>query len=228
MGKTKIDIENAYLRPYYEKYWSSIKDHLKDLSLRTDAIRPYFPKNFSGNILDFGCGSGEILEEIATSNPKAKITGIDVSETALKLAKKRIPNATFKTIVESKKIPIESESIDYILSNDVIEHIYDTEWMFNEFSRTLKKDGLILISTPYCGLIKNLVITLTNFELVYNPLGPHIRFYTRKSLERCLDQIGFRTIRFGTFGRFYPLSKGMFVLAKKRNGGLMRFEEYCV
>lgn len=228
MGKTKTDIKNAYLRPYYEKYWGSIKDHLKDLGLRTDSIRQYFPKNFSGNILDFGCGNGEILEEIAMSNPKANITGVDVSTTALKLAKKRIPSATFKTIIESKKIPIESESIDYILSNDVIEHVYDTEWVFNEFSRTLKKDGLILITTPYCGLIKNLVIPLINFELVYNPLGPHIRFYTRKSLEKCLSQIGFRVIRFGTFGRFYPLSKGMFILAKKENGKFMRFEEYCV
>lgn len=228
MIKPRINIRNAYLRPYYEKYWSSIKDHLKDLNLRTDAIRPFFPRNLTGNILDFGCGSGEILSEITNSNPKAKILGIDISKIATRQAKKRVPSGTFKTIIESKKVPIKSESIEFILANDVIEHVYDTEWLFNEFSRLLKKDGLILISTPYCGLIKNLVIALTNFELVYDPLGPHIRFYTKKSLNKCLDLIGFRTIRFGTFGRFFPLSKGMFVLARKTKGKLMRFEKYCV
>ncbi len=219
---------NTYLRPYYEKYWSSIKDHLKDLHLRTDAIRPFFPKGLSGNILDFGCGSGEILSEIAKLNPEAKIIGVDISTIALGQAKKRILRGIFKQIIESKKMSVESGSIDFILANDVIEHVYDTEWMFNEFSRVLKKSGLILISTPYCGLIKNLVITLINFELVFDPLGPHIRYYTKKSLEDCLKLIGFRTLRFGTFGRFYPLSKGMFILAIKEKGKLMRFEKYCV
>lgn len=228
MVTSRINVNNAYLRPYYEKYWSSIKDHLKDLDLRTDAIRPFFPRNFTGNILDFGCGSGEILSEITKSNPKAKITGVDISKTALKQAEKRVPSGIYKIIIESKKVPIKSESIDFILANDVVEHVYDTEWMFNEFSRMLKKDGLILISTPYCGFIKNLIIALTNFELVYDPLGPHIRFYTKKSLKKCLDLVGFRIVHFGTFGRFYPVSKGMFVLAKKTKGKLMRFQRYCV
>jgi 2-polyprenyl-6-hydroxyphenyl methylase/3-demethylubiquinone-9 3-methyltransferase len=100
--------------------------------------------------------------------------------------------------------------------------------MFNEFSRILKKGGVILISTPYCGFFKNLAIAIINFELVYDPLGPHIRYYTRKSLENCLNLIGFRTLHFGVFGRFFPLSKGMYVLAKKGKNKLMKFEKYCV
>lgn len=218
----------TYLRPYYEKYWSSIKDHLKDLPLRTGAIRPFFPKNLSGTILDFGCGSGEISSEIAMLNPKAKFIGVDISKIALGHAKKRVPTGIFRQIVEGKQVPVETGSVDFILATDVVEHVYDSEWMFNEFSRMLKKGGLILISTPYCGFFKNLVIVLINFELVYDPLGPHIRYYTRKSLETCLSLIGFHTQKFGTFGRFYPLSKGMFVLAKKRKNKLMRFEKYCV
>ena len=221
-------MKNAYLRPYYEKYWSSIKDHLKDLHLRTNAIRQFFPKNTSGHILDFGCGSGEILSEITKKNPKAKIIGVDISKIALRQAKKRVPSGSFKQIVEGKQIPVETGSVDFILAIDVIEHVYDSEWMFNEFSRMLKKGGLILISTPYCGFFKNLAIVIINFELVYDPLGPHIRYYTRKSLENCLDLIGFRTLHFGVFGRFYPLSKGMYVLAKKEKNKLMRYEKYCV
>lgn len=218
-----------YLRPYYEKYWSSIPgDDFKDLNLRTGAIKSLFPQDVEGVILDFGCGRGEVLSEISKTNPKAKIIGVDISKLAIKQARKNAPNAIFKTIVESKIIPIQTGSIDFIIAMDVVEHVYDTEWMFNEFARVLKIGGLVLISTPYCGLLKNLAVTILDFEKVFDPLGPHVRFYTRKSLEMCLKLIGFRVVNFDTFGRFYPFSKGMFVLAKKESKKEMRFEKYVV
>ncbi len=42
------------------------------------------------NVLEIGCGTGLILEEIAKRQPKAKITGMDLTEAMLAIARKRL------------------------------------------------------------------------------------------------------------------------------------------
>lgn len=48
----------------------------------------------------------------------------------------------------SETLPIESNSIDYIICQEGIEHIPNQLNLLEEFNRALKKDGVLLITTP--------------------------------------------------------------------------------
>ena len=168
-------------------------------------------------ILDYGCGKGKILSLISKMNPSAVLYGADISEEAIRVAGKTVPKAKILVIDDEQHVSLPAHSCDFIVSLDVIEHVYDTERMFEEFNRLLTKDGTLLLSTPYHGLIKNLIIALIGFETVFTPTTAHIRFYTRNTLTSIVKRFGFEPKIFGRYGRFYPVNNGMFLLAKKVN-----------
>lgn len=49
-------------------------------------------------------------------------------------------------------IPLESESIDYILCTEVFEHLKDPVLAIKEFSRLLKRGGKLILTAPFCSL----------------------------------------------------------------------------
>lgn len=201
---------------YYEDYWRTLKNkRLGDFYYKWPAIKSLIPMTPKLKILDFGCGTGDILYEIMQLNPNAFYYGTDVSSLALKKACRRFPQTKFLHIEDGGKIPLKNSSIDFICLLDVIEHIYNTKTTIKELHRILKPGGKILITTPYHGFIKNLILISLFFEQYFDPNGAHIRFYSKKSLINQLTDAKFSIIQSGYFGRFFPLSRAMYVLAKK-------------
>lgn len=199
---------------FYERYWKD-KEVLEDFEYKWPKIIHFIPLQKNLNLLDFGCGKGTILQKILQINPDIKVTGVDISRNAIHHTKKLIPKQSFIVIREGEKLPFKNGSFDFITALDVLEHIYDTELIFSELTRVLKPAGKILLTVPYYGLIKNLIIALFAFDFVYTPRTPHIRFYTKKSLLKEIEGARLSVKKFGYYGRFFPLSRGMFCLAEK-------------
>lgn len=200
----------------YNNYWEGHNfKTLPDFSFKWPAIRKFIPKTKEIKILDFGCGPGILINAMKKVNSKAKYTGIDVSDKAISQAKKRHPDSKFFTVADGQKLPLKDKSVDFIISTDVIEHVYNTKKAFEEFYRVLKPGGKILLTTPYHGLLKNIVIVFFAFEKIFDPFKNHIRFYTKKSLFHAFTKHNFKIEKHGYFGRFYPFSRAMFVLARK-------------
>lgn len=202
---------------FYDHFWKS-KDYKKlgDFKFKLPIIKKYIPQKSNLRILDYGCGAGIVLEIMSEINPKCFYIGVDISQEIIKLDKKRLPQFKFLKINEEKKLPFKDNFFDFVISTDVIEHIYNTPFLFGELSRILKPGGKILLTTPYHGFFKNLAIILTNnFELIFDPLKAHIRFFTKKSMTYCLKKVDLIPQKYEYYGRFYPLSNGMLVLAKK-------------
>lgn len=202
------------MKQYYERYWKT-QEVLGDFLYKWPALKQFIPTKKNISILDFGCGKGVITSEIATINPDVKLYGVDVSDDALRATKKKLPQITVKKITDGGKIPFQDNFFDFVIASDVLEHVYDTENAFIELSRVLKKNGRILISVPYNGLLKRVLISAFFFEKVFTPYSPHIRHYTKNSLSKALTSVDLKIIDAGYFGRFYPLSNGMYILAKK-------------
>jgi hypothetical protein len=82
----------------------------------------------------------------------------------------------------------------------------------------LRSCGYLIISTPYHGYLKNLILALTNrWDAHPNPFwdGGHIKFWSRKTLSQLLNETGFRIVRFIGAGRLPFLWKSMIVVAQK-------------
>ena len=140
-----------------------------------------------------------------------------MSEVALEQAKKDLPEVEFYKIIDGENLSLNNGIIDFIFSSEVIEHIYDTENAFSEMARILRSGGKILITTPYHGLIKNLLITLFVFNKHFNPIGAHIRFFSKKTLLDLLNKNNLKFVKIGYYGRIYPISHSIYILAEKND-----------
>lgn len=200
---------------FYEKYWSGTEGDLSDFKIKWPILKNFIPLEKDRIIFDFGCGRGSILREMAVINPDARYIGVDVSETALNQARRNLPDKVFYKISDGGKIPLENESVDFVFSSEVLEHIYDVENAFSELKRILKPGGRILLTVPYHGFIKNILIIIFGFNRHFDPVGPHIRFFSKKSLFGLLNKFGFGVIKYGYYGRFYPVPHSIYVLAEK-------------
>lgn len=132
-----------------------------------------FAKNYLKTewiVLDAACGSGygtQILSKIVK-----KIVGIDVSKEAITYAKNNFQsnNINFFEANLEKKLLFDDEYFDAIISFETIEHLEEQEAMIKEFARVLKKEGLIIISSP-----DKEIITKTKIKNPY-----HVRELTKK------------------------------------------------
>jgi SAM-dependent methyltransferase len=97
-------------------------------------------------LLDAGCGDG--YGAFYLSSFVNKVMAIDVSDETITLAgmKYRAANLEFKA-VDPEHWPF-SEEFDVVTCFEVFEHVDKPESLLREINRSLKKDGLLIISTP--------------------------------------------------------------------------------
>jgi SAM-dependent methyltransferase len=201
-------------RPFYERYWADASD-LSDFDLKWPVLSRFIPRERSVTILDFGCGKGHVLSEIRRINPHATLIGVDVSEEAVTGARERVSTARFSAIEDGGPLPLSDASVDFAFSSEVLEHVYDTENAFREVSRVLRPGGRALITVPYHGLLKNLAIVMFGFDRHFDPAGAHVRFFTKRSLSRMLAAVGLTVRTCGYYGRLWPFSHSVYVIAEK-------------
>ncbi|MGA1868907.1 MAG: glycosyltransferase [bacterium] len=101
-------------------------------------------------VVDAACGEGygsSILSKYATY-----VYGVDINqETILHAREKYSDNKNTTFILASvTNIPLQSNSVDIFVSFETIEHIDEQsqELFLSEIKRLLKKDGILIISTP--------------------------------------------------------------------------------
>ena len=105
-------------------------------------LKQYLPKQKKIRILDAGCGPGAALIYLAKFGD---VIGVDVSEDALKFARKR--GKVRKGDIAN--LPFKSETFDVVVCLDVLYHKWvDTKRAFYELKRVLKKGGIFLIREP--------------------------------------------------------------------------------
>ena len=177
-------------------------------------------RNFSNlEHLDIGCGNGFITKII--NKFFKKTTGIDLSNEGIKLAKKKskkIKNLNFLNIAPEKLIK-KNIKFDVITAIEVIEHQYDPFEFMSNIEKLSKKNGYVLITTPYHGYIKNLILSLlglmdNHFTALWT--HGHIKFFSIKSLKKLISNYNFDIEEINFSGRFYPLSASMIFLLKRK------------
>jgi SAM-dependent methyltransferase len=94
-------------------------------------------------ILDAGCGSGRNMVELAHFG---SVTGTDVSERALELARERAVGAA--ELARLEQLPFADGSFDLITCLDVIEHIPDDVGALRELRRVIANDGQLIVTVP--------------------------------------------------------------------------------
>ena len=100
----------------------------------------------ASSFLDIGCYTGENTLQIAELCEANKIYGIELNQEAIEVAEKK-GIIIYKQDINEKSWNIEDNSVDFVYSNQVIEHLYSVDNFIINIKRILKKDGLLLVST---------------------------------------------------------------------------------
>jgi SAM-dependent methyltransferase len=164
-------------------------------------------------VLDVGCGEGAFCAELEAAG--AHPVGVDVAERALARARAGHPGLRFELVDPHGRLPFEDADFDAVWASEVIEHVADTARWLSELRRVLRSGGRLLITTPYHGRLKTALVALTAFESQFDPLGDHLRFYTRRSLGSLLQAFGFEDVRIDAAGGV-PLWRRMLLAQARR------------
>jgi len=205
-------------KKYYENYWNRETD-VSDFDVTTSERKQRLLKTLSLHVkageyvLDLGCGGGKFTSWILQAGYTAQ--GMDISNNALELAKRNNPNISFELLEPDGSIPAQDSKFAAVWCTEVIEHILDVNTFLFEIRRILKPGGILILTTPYHGLLKNLLIVLFKFDKHFDPESSHIRYFDKKALSRCLDKAGFSPLNWSGIGRFYLLWRTWFVVARK-------------
>ncbi len=144
--------ENIKLKKIYEKTFQK-KERVRE----TDEFREVLTKiKWSGkNILDVGCGTGELAYLIAKKGGNVK--GIDYSKNGIDIAKKKYqhPNLSYELTDVSKQI---SGEYDVIISIGTLEHMDRPFLMLKKFKNHLSSNGKIIITSPNWTNTRGLIL----------------------------------------------------------------------
>lgn len=97
-------------------------------------------------VLDVGCAFGFLLRELSSFFDE--LHGFDISEFAIKKARKVIPEASLQIHSLEDPLPYPDNSFDCITAVDVLEHTQNFEKSFEKIVPKLKKKGYLIVSTP--------------------------------------------------------------------------------
>ena len=137
--------------------------------------------------LDLGCGDGRLSGAI----PAAELTAADVSQAALERARTRLPDAHLTELDPDAPLPFADNAFDLVLCAETIEHVRDVQLLLSEARRVLVPGGTLAVTTPAHGRVTALRMLVRGFERELDPLSPHLRRLTRRSLRGLLEAGGF-------------------------------------
>ena len=205
----------ANIEEYYEDYWEEPESYNDPTGPMRQAL---FRKHLShlprgARVLDVGCGRGEFCAFFRELGLAAE--GIDISRKGVEYARKQHPGITFHAGETQSLLPDRAAAFDCVFSSEVIEHLFDVGGYLEAINRLLKPGGAFVLTTPYHGLIKNVVLDAVNYAKHYDPLGQHIRFFNKNSLGMCLRKWGFEARVWTGYGRPWPFWKSFFVVTTK-------------
>jgi 2-polyprenyl-3-methyl-5-hydroxy-6-metoxy-1,4-benzoquinol methylase len=166
------------------------------------------------NVFDAGCGNGALLLNLKRAG--YAVAGCDASETGIAIARQTLGND-----VQLERMSVCDDLVskfgcnwDVVVATEVIEHLYAPRDFVQRARTLLRPGGTLILSTPYHGYLKNLVLAASgtldrHFTALWD--GGHIKFWSYHTLTTLLQEAQFHNFRFAGAGRLPWLWKSMVV-----------------
>ena len=145
-------------------------------------------------VLEIGCAEGEFLHSVPGVRER---WGIEPSPAA-RVARTRLDHV-FEATFDGAEADLPIGYFDVVICNDVIEHMPDHESFFSRISQHIAPDGVLVGSIPNVRFYRNLFEMVLEKDWNYIEYGildrTHTRFFTEKSLKKCLTRHEYRIER---------------------------------
>lgn len=179
-------------RSFYKNYFEVERHHWLMKGRRgivLDTLNRYGQQPYDMKVLDFGCGSGYFVGELAQRGYQS--FGLDISHEAIQFGQRQgIRNID---VIDAHKINYPDNYFQAVLSLDVLEHLEDASWAIQEMERVLAPTGVAIIMVPAFQFLWG----------VQDEVAHHYRRYTMRSLVRAVrTSSGLDVVRSSYFNTF--------------------------
>lgn len=187
---------------YDREYFDETKSEKSPAVLRTviTSTSHYLTPNSS--ILDIGCASGKLLEELRDLGYR-DLTGIDISEYAVSQTRaKGFQKVVVANLQESTDLP--GDHYDVVFMLDVIEHFTRPYDALREVLRLMKPGGVLIVTTPNANSILKYLLR----ERWALSDKTHVFYFTQFTISYLLQKVGFAVLSIQTRSYSYgPIAK---------------------
>lgn len=150
-------------------------------------------------ILDIGCGRGLTGKYFKEQFSSEFVAGIEVNKDAAIFAEENL-DKVINIDLNKKTLDLGEEKYDLIILGDILEHLIDPLELLKKVCQYLSENGQIIISTPNVRNWRLLFELIVKGEWKYRESGlldsTHLRFFTKKSLQRLIEEAGFKVIKY--------------------------------
>lgn len=192
----------------YDMYWNEIGGSV-GLAPRVSVIAERIEMGTS--VLDLGCGDGTLLAYLAATR-QSKVSGIDVSERALALARQKGLEDLRQVDLSDPDFRLEG-CYNYVVITEVLEHVPNPEDLMcklvGHFNRKL------FVSIPNIGFYTHrLRLLFGRFPQQWGKHpGEHLRFWTLSDFRWWATHLGYRVLEMvptNGFPRLFRILPGLF------------------
>jgi SAM-dependent methyltransferase len=170
----------------------------------------------SRRAFDLGCGNGSSSNMLRGLG--FDVTGVDPSETGIAIAKPAYPRCRFEIGTGYEDLAKRFGQFGLVLTLEVLHHCAYPRKVAQTLFELLEPGGILIVSVTYHSYWKNLALALTGqLEQHFNTLwdvGP-LKFFSMRTCETLLRDVGFGEVKFHRVGRFPVLAKSLIAVASK-------------
>ncbi len=171
ISRTEKDVHNIRDQKAIEhgiktgyKIWSKTYDKEQNILIQVEepVVKSILKKFTPGAALDAACGTGRYSAFLNSIGHN--VTGIDISDDMLKLAKKKNKNINFIQ-GDLNTLPFENEKFNLVVCGLAIHYVTNIDEVIKELTRVVLPGGYIVISSVHPWLVA---------------LGAHAEFHDKK------------------------------------------------
>lgn len=155
------------------------------------------------NILDIGCGTGDLLLKVKAKFPSLKLNGADYTDFS-NLAKYEI---NFKQVDCNNDFSSQFETYDLITCSEVIEHLENGRHFLRQLMAMLKTNGTLILTTPNTESFTSILsFIIKGYHSAFGPkeYPAHINSFNEyeiRNMVREIRELNFKEIQYIPNGR---------------------------
>ncbi len=146
----------SHVSPGHDVNWSEDLELLHEQSSRTHFIDVWTRRAIlarvgrlpaAPTVIDVGCSTGHLLEDLRRALPDASLIGVDLVEAGLRKAHASVPDARLLQ-ADACALPLADASVDAVVSANLLEHVPDDGRALAEIFRILRPGARAVVVVP--------------------------------------------------------------------------------